>query len=246
MLNNKQLTQYLAELLAVESFKDYCPNGLQVEGKSDIKNIICGVSANLELIQSAITNNADAIIVHHGLFWHKDTRAITGAMRKKIALLLAHNINLYAYHLPLDAHPKYGNNIELARILNIKNPKPIPNSLLWQGNIDITIADFITHITNQLDRKPLVVGVKKQRLTNIAWCSGGAQNYLVDAINLGVDVYLSGEISEQNTYTALENNITYISAGHHATERYGVQALSRHLADKFAIKHQFIDINNIV
>ncbi len=246
MLTNKELSNYLYKLLAVNNFADYCPNGLQIEGKKNINNIVSGVSANLKLIESAINNNADAIIVHHGLFWNKDTRVITGAMRNKIALLLQHNINLYGYHLPLDAHNKFGNNIALANLLAIKNPQPVANSLLWQGELNISTKDFIAMVSNKLNKEPLVVGAKKANIAKIAWCSGGAQNYLTEAIELDVDAYLSGEISEQTPYTAEENNIIYISAGHHATERYGVQLLSKHLADNFHLKHKFIDIDNIV
>ncbi len=246
MLTNKALSHYLDELLVVNSFDDYCPNGLQIEGKKNINNIVSGVSANLRLIEGAIANNADAIIVHHGLFWNKDTRAITGAMRNKIALLLQHNINLYAYHLPLDAHNKFGNNIALANLFAIKNPQPVAGSLLWQGELNTSTENFIAKLSNKLNRKPLVVGAKKTNIAKIAWCSGGAQNYLTNAIALGVDAYLSGEISEQTPYIAEENNICYISAGHHATERYGVQLLSKHLADNFHLKHKFIDISNIV
>ena len=246
MLTNTKLKDYLSILLAIDTFSDYCPNGMQVEGKKYINNIISGVSVNTKLIKSAISSNADAIIVHHGLFWHKDTKVITGNIRDKLALLLKHDINLYGYHLPLDAHRKFGNNIALANLLEIKNPTPVANSLLWQGELNMTTDDFITKVAKKLNRKPLVVGAKKQKIAKIAWCSGGAQNYLSDAISLGVDAYLSGEISEQTTYNAEENNIVYISAGHHATERYGVQLLSNHISSHFSINHKFVEIANVV
>ena len=247
MLTNAQLTTYLDNLLDVGSFKDYCPNGLQIQGKKNIKTIVSGVSANLALIEAAIEQSADAILVHHGFFWQNEPANIVGAKRKKIALLLANNINLYAYHLPLDAHIKLGNNIQLAHQLGIKNPHPLPNSLVWQGELpQISLSNFKTTITKQLHRQPLIVGQTKAKIASIAWCTGGAQNSLNEAINLGVGVYLSGEISEQTPYTALENNIAYISAGHHATERYGVQAVGKHLQAKFDISHQFIDIDNQV
>ncbi len=250
-LNNITLKHHLANLLCVNQFKDYCPNGLQIQGKQTIHTIITGVSANLALIEAAIEQKADAIIVHHGFFWKNEHPEIIGAKRKKIALLLEHNINLYAYHLPLDAHLTLGNNIQLAHKLGIKNPKPLANSLVWQGELPtVKTKDFTQTIADKLHRTPLITGVSKQNLNSIAWCTGGAQNAIDEAIELGVDVYLSGEISEQTPYTALENNITYISAGHHATERYGVQALGHHLVQQFGkqfgISHQFIEIDNQV
>ncbi len=247
MIDRSNLANYLDTLLDVHSFKDYCPNGLQIEGRKHIKRIISGVSANLALIEVAIKKNVDAIICHHGLFWKNTPQPITGAMRIKIALLLAQKINLFAYHLPLDAHERLGNNIQLAKKLGIHNAKPIANSFLWRGKLNsIKMLDFKKRIESTLQRKPLVCGAKKQKLDDIAWCTGAAQNYLHQAITIGADVYLSGEISEQTPYTASENNISYISAGHHATERYGVQALSVHLVKRFDLEHQFIEINNTV
>lgn len=244
MMNNFALNKQLNTLLTPENFNDYCPNGLQVEGKSEIKKIITGVSANLALIQAAIEYKADAILVHHGFFWKNEPPILTGAKRKKIALLLENNINLYAYHLPLDAHIELGNNIQLAHKLGIKNPQPLLNSLVWQGELATTnMTDFAQIIQQKLGRSPLILGAKKDPINTIAWCTGGAQNYINEAINLGVDVYLSGEVSEQIPYTATENNISYISAGHHATERYGVQALGQYL-QAFGLTHHFIEIHN--
>lgn len=244
---NIELKNYLQRLLAVDKFSDYCPNGLQVEGKKNIGKIISGVSSNLALIEQAIAQDADAILVHHGFFWRNETPNLVGAKRQKIALLLKHHINLYAYHLPLDAHIEFGNNIQLAHQLGIDKPKPLPNSLLWQGELSHTsLTDFAKIITKKLERKPLIVGTKKDKINTIAWCTGGAQNALAEAVDLGVDAYLSGEISETTPHTALENNMTYISAGHHATERYGVQALGQHLNKRFGIAHQFIEIANVV
>ena len=247
MINQSDLRNYLDTLLNVASFKDYCPNGLQIEGRKSIKRIISGVSANLALIEAAVKEDADTIICHHGLFWKNTPQSITGAMRTKIALLLMQRINLFAYHLPLDAHEHLGNNIQLAKKLGICHAKPISRSLLWQGKLGgINMLDFEKRIESALQRKPLVCGAKKQKLDNIIWCTGAAQSYLHQAIAMGADVYLSGEISEQTPYTASENNISYISAGHHATERYGVQALSAHLARRFDLQNQFIEIDNTV
>lgn len=246
MIDNKSLDNYCAKFLNSHAFKDYSPNGLQVEGKPNISRIVCGVSANLALIERAITDKADAIFVHHGFFWQNESRIICGAKRRKIALLLQHNINLFGYHLPLDAHSVVGNNIQLGKRLNIQNPARIDDSLVWQGKMKTTLSALSLAIEDALKRKPLVIGDRNKVINKIAWCTGGAQNYIDQAIEIGADAYISGEISEQTPATALENNIAYLSAGHHATERYGVQALCAHLAEKFNLKQHFVDIDNPV
>ena len=247
-MTNLELNNYCKTLLNVDDFKDYCPNGLQIEGQVEIKKIISGVSATLELIEAAIAQNADTIFVHHGFFWKNEKPNLIGAKRKKIALLLKHNINLFAFHLPLDAHPTLGNNIQLGQKLNITNMSPVKNSLVWQGEFatQITLDDLSNLLTKTLNRQPLIFSPKNKKIKTIAWCTGGAQNYLETAIELGVDAYLTGEVSEQSPYTAIENEIAFISAGHHATERYGVQALGQYLANKFSFEHQYIEIPNIV
>jgi len=246
MVNQKDLANYCADYLNVDQFDDYCPNGLQIEGRAEITNIISGVSANLDLIERAIDSRADALFVHHGFFWKNEEANIVGIKRKRIAQLLANNINLFAYHLPLDAHTKVGNNIELAKKLGIQNPTPIGDTLVWQGEINTTLVDFSQTIEQALDRTPLVFGDDNKQLKRITWCTGGAQSYIEHGIAVEADVFLTGEISEQIPAIAKENNIAFISAGHHATERYGVQALCQHLSDKFDLKHQFIDIDNQV
>lgn len=245
---NKEITSYSNKLLAIDKFNDYCPNGMQIEGKKNIKKIITAVSVNLELINKAIAAKTDLILVHHGIFWENDNKSITGPLRNKIALLLKNNINLIAYHLPLDAHPKLGNNIELARILNIKNASPIGDTLIWQGEFEnkMSLDDLSMLITNRLNRKPLIFSPKDKIVKKIAWCSGAAQNYIDKIIDMDFDAYLSGEVSERIPHLAVENNVAYISAGHYATEKYGVQALGKHLSAKFNIEHEFIDIYNIV
>jgi dinuclear metal center YbgI/SA1388 family protein len=250
-MNNIELNYFCKTFLKVDCFKDYCPNGLQVEGKKEIKKIITGVSANLDLIKAAIEEGADAIFVHHGFFWKNENPILTGAKRKKIALLLKHNINLFAFHLPLDAHKTLGNNVQLAQKLNISNQQPIKDSLVWQGEFDkaMTIDEFLSNIDQALNRTPLAFSpynTKVQKIKTIAWCTGGAQNYLETAIELGVDVYLTGEVSEQSPWMAIDNNITFISAGHHATERYGVQALGEYLSQNFDLEHKYIEIDNVV
>jgi len=245
MASRENLKSYLQSYLQSDSFKDYCPNGLQIEGKEEINKIVSGVSANLALIERAIDEKADAIVVHHGLFWKGDSQAVTGAKRRKIALLLEHDINLFAYHLPLDAHPEVGNNAQLGKLLGIQNPQPVTNSLLWTGEVTTSIIEFSHSIEAALQRKPLVIG-SSDRIGQIAWCTGAAQSFIDQAVDLGVDTYLTGEVSEQTPAVALENELLFISAGHHATERYGVQALCQHLSDEFGCQHHFIEIDNCV
>uniref|UniRef100_UPI0034DF077D Nif3-like dinuclear metal center hexameric protein n=1 Tax=Candidatus Thiodubiliella endoseptemdiera TaxID=2738886 RepID=UPI0034DF077D len=246
MVNNKTLSSYCHDYLKVDTFKDYSPNGLQVEGKSDIQNIISGVSANQDLIDRAIDEKADALFVHHGFFWKGEDQRITGVKKNRIKALLDNNINLFAYHLPLDAHTTVGNNIQLAQRFGIKNPKPIGDTLVWQGEVDLTLSQLSNTIKQALNRAPLVFGDDDKALKHIAWCTGGAQSYIEHAIAVGADAFITGEVSEQIPAIAKENNIAFISAGHHATERYGVQALCQHLSDKFGLKHQFVDIDNKV
>lgn len=246
MVDFQELDNYLNNYLNVSSFKDYCPNGLQVEGKKQIKKIVSGVSANLALIEKAVDEKADAIIVHHGFFWKNEPANITAAKKKKIALLIKNNINLFAYHLPLDAHPEVGNNAQLAKLLKIKNARVIEDSLVWQGDIDTSVDDFGQAINNALQRKPLIVGNTNKRIKSISWCSGAAQNFITKAISLNMDAYLSGEISEQIPAMAIENDLVFFAAGHHATERYGVKALCQLLSEKFNLEHKYIEIENYV
>jgi dinuclear metal center YbgI/SA1388 family protein len=246
MANREALKSYTQLYLNADAFEDYCPNGLQIEGKEEINKIISGVSANLALIERAIDEKADAIFVHHGLFWKNDSQTIRGAKRRKIALLLENNINLFAYHLPLDAHPDVGNNVQLGKLLGINNMSPVANSLLWTGQIESSVNEFGTEIESALQRAPLIIGDQSSNIKRIAWCTGAAQGFIDQAVELGVDVYLTGEASEQTPATALENDLVFISAGHHATERYGVQALCQHLSIKFKCQHQYIEIDNCV
>ncbi len=246
MINRQALAKYCTDYLDVNQFDDYSPNGLQIEGCAEITNIISGVSANLDLIERAIDEKADALFVHHGFFWKNESANIVGIKRNRIAQLLAHNINLFAYHLPLDAHTEVGNNIELAKKLGIQNPTPIGKTLVWQGEVNTSLVDFSQTVSQALDRAPLVFGDDNKQLKRITWCTGGAQGYIKHAIDVNADIFLTGEVSEQIPAIAKENDIAFIAAGHHATERYGVQALCQHLSDKFDLKHQFIDIDNQV
>lgn len=250
MINQKELKTYLNNLLNANIIKDYCPNGLQVQGKKNIYIIVTGVSASLELIEAAIAKKADAIIVHHGYFWKGENQTITGIKYQRIKSLIKHDINLFAYHLPLDIHPSLGNNTQLAKLLDLPitsdfDTATIPNYGIICDKYT-TLAMLINNITQKLKRKPLVIGKTDQKVHKIAICTGGAQDFIEYAHNAGADVYISGEISERTTLIARELGITYIAAGHHATERYGIKALGQHIAQRFNLMHHFTDIDNPV
>lgn len=249
MVKINELAHYTQQLMQVERFKDYCPNGLQVEGREEVRKIVTGVTASMALLEAAHLANADLVLVHHGYFWKNEDARILGIKRKRIAYLLKHDLNLMAYHLPLDAHAELGNNVQLGKVLGILPIRYIGESnLVAYGELDqaLTLNEFARFIENQLQRTPLVIGDPQQKIKKVAWCTGAAQSYMDEAIQSGADVFISGEISEKTTHQALETGVSYISAGHHATERYGVQALGVHLAEKFNLTHEFIDIKNPV
>ncbi len=243
------LDAYLDQYLEVSRFRDYCPNGLQVEGRVTVERLVTGVTASLALLEAAIEQDADSILVHHGYFWRGEDARLTGMRRKRIALLMRHDINLYAFHLPLDAHGEIGNNAALARVLGFTPQGRFGDQDLgWHGIVEgaPTIAELASRVEDRFERKPLVIGDESRSIRRVAWCTGAAQGYLEAAVGLGVDVYVSGEISEQTVHLARESGVAFIAAGHHATERYGVQALGAHLAERFGIEHRFIDIANPV
>lgn len=249
MVARNVLLQYINELFQTKLYEDYAPNGLQVEGKSEIKKIVTGVTACQALIDAAIAEQADAVLVHHGYFWKGEDACIVGMKKKRVQALLKHDINLLAYHLPLDAHPELGNNAQLSRVLGL----PIAgysgkNNLIAYAKLptSLTVSEVTKLLEQKLQRSPLVVGPQAKEIQSIAWCTGAAQGYIQAALELGADAYISGEISEQTTHIADECGITYFAAGHHATERYGVKALGQHLAERFAIEHTFIEIDNPV
>jgi dinuclear metal center YbgI/SA1388 family protein len=240
---------HLNDLLSVNQFKDYCPNGLQVAGKAAVRHIVSGVTASQALLGAACAQNADLILVHHGYFWRNENPCIVGVKRNRLAFLLEHELNLLAYHLPLDAHPALGNNAQLGRILGFKSIQFAgEQNLIAYAELSraISLAEFANHVDAQLKRSPVVLGDQQKMIKKVAWCTGAAQGYMEQAIALGADVFISGEVSEHNTHLACETGVAYISAGHHATERYGVQALGAHLAKRFEIKHTFIEIENPV
>ena len=251
MISQKILEVYLHKLLSIGAIRtDYCINGLQIEGKKSVNNIVTGVTASLDLIKTAITKRADAILVHHGYFWQGEDQVITGIKYERIKLLIKHDINLFAYHLPLDVHPEFGNNVQLANLLDLKVTESFDTGTTPSYGVicqkKITLNKLISTITDRLKRKPLVVGKVPLKIHKIAICTGSAQGLIEYAYKAGADVYISGEISERTTLLARELGITYISAGHHATERYGIQALGHHVAQNFRLIHDFIDIDNPV
>ena len=243
------LNNYLNTLLQPERFSDYCSNGLQVEGKQEINKIVTGVTASMALLQAARRANADAILVHHGYFWRGEALPITGIKKHRIQFLLQHDINLFAYHLPLDAHAELGNNVMLAKRLGLQITGRAGEKemlLLAELKSPQPLQSLVNLIETKLNRKPQVIGDLNKPIQKIALCTGAAQGYIEQAVAAGVDAYISGEISEQTVHVAIESGVSYISAGHHATERYGIQALGEHLAHKFDLQHEFIDIDNPV
>lgn len=251
IIDRDDLAKYLARTLDITRFPDFCPNGLQVEGRRAIKKLVSGVTASLALLDAAVEQGADAILVHHGYFWRGEDARVIGQKHRRLKLLLAHDVNLFAYHLPLDMHAELGNNAQLARQLGLQAESRFgENDLGWLGTLSdaslVTVGDLALQIERQLGRAPLIIGDPAQKLGKIGWCTGAAQNLLGDAIAAGADVYLSGEISEPTVHLARESGVSYLACGHHATERYGVQALGAHLATHFGIEHQFIDIDNPV
>ena len=243
------LNNYLNQLLRPEQFSDYCPNGLQVEGKPDVERIVTGVTASYNLLQAAFNAKADAILVHHGYFWRGEVPSIVGIKKRRIQFLLQHDISLIAYHLPLDAHADYGNNVMLAKQLGLV-------ATGWTGEKNmILLAElsesqslkvFVEMLNSTLNRTAQVIGDMQQKVQKIALCTGAAQGYIEQAAMAGADAYISGEISEPTVHVARETGVSYIAAGHHATERYGIQALGEHLAEKFGLIHTFIDCDNPV
>jgi len=247
MTDRTEIDQYLHELLDVSRFQDYGPNGLQVEGKAAIHKVVSGVTASLALIEAAIEAEADAIVVHHGLFWRGHDGRVTGWLKTRLERLLARQINLFAYHLPLDAHPELGNNAQLGRRLGWATTAHFGEQDLGcsaELSTPQGLDELATHISQSLGRTALMVPGDGRRVRRVAWCTGGAQDYFEAAIAAGADVYLTGEISEPQTHYARESGVAFIAAGHHATERYGAPALGEHLARQFGLEHQFIEIDN--
>ncbi len=250
VISRSELLKAFESVLQPNNFKDYGPNGLQVEGRERISHIVSGVTASRALIDAAIEAKADAIFVHHGLFWRGQDGTVTGWMKQRLQRLLQHDINLIAYHLPLDAHPELGNNAQLAKLWGLDVVSRFGDQnlgLLGQrsdGQAFASAQDLAEAIAKTLGRTPTVVNEQSKPLQKIAWCSGGAQSYFEDAIAAGADAFITGEISEPQAHLARETGVAFLACGHHATERYGAPAVAGHVAQMLGLTHQFIDIDN--
>ncbi|MEZ5644458.1 MAG: Nif3-like dinuclear metal center hexameric protein [Burkholderiaceae bacterium] len=249
-IDRSSLLSALDGLLQPQLFRDYGPNGLQVEGRSQVRRLVTGVTASLALIDAAIDAQADAILVHHGLFWRGQDGRVTGWMRQRLGRLLGSDINLFAYHLPLDAHGELGNNAQLAQRLSVRVTEG-PAGRFGDQAIGFMghrapgpLSALAEDIARRLGRKPIVVGHPEREVRNVALCTGGAQGYFESAIAAGADVFITGEISEPQAHYARETGVAYIACGHHASERYGVAAVGEHLSRMHGVHHQFIEIDN--
>lgn len=243
MVPLSRLVEYCNVLLEAESCQDYCPNGLQVEGRGEVRRLASGVTANQALIDASLAWGADAILVHHGFFWKGEPAVITGLRRRRLRALLCADVSLLAYHLPLDAHPVHGNNAQLAARLGLKIERSGPAGP-WCGRLPgpMPAPEFAALLERALGQRPLHIDAGHAPILRLAWCSGAAQDYLDQAVAAGVDAYLTGEISERHVHIARESGVHFFAAGHHATERFGVQALGEHLAQRFGIEHRYLDV----
>ena len=243
------LVQEADRYLEASRIADYCPNGLQVEGRMQVARIVSGVTASQALLDAAVAARADLVLVHHGYFWKNEDARVVGMKQRRLKTLLVNDISLLAYHLPLDVHPEVGNNVRLGALLGLQVEGPLdpgnPRSVGLIGSLDTPLApaEFMQRIHEVLGREPLMVEGSRP-IKRVAWCTGGAQGYIDQAVAAGVDAYVTGEISEPTAHVARENGLSFFAAGHHATERYGVQALGEYLAGQFGIEHQFIDCPN--
>lgn len=247
MAQRKEIESHLADWLAVDQFKDYGPNGLQVEGRDTVRRLVSGVTASRDLIDAAIAAGADALLVHHGLFWRGQDGRVTGWLRQRLARLLAHDINLFAYHLPLDAHPETGNNAQLGLRLGLEADARFGEQdlgFIGASGPHCSAATLAAAVGRTLGRAPLLLPGDSRALRRVAWCTGGAQGSFEAAIAAGADAYLTGEISEPQAHLSRETGVAFLACGHHATERYGVAALGEHLAGRFGLEHRFIDVDN--
>ena len=249
MADRTELLRLCNQILQPQLFKDYCPNGLQVEGRPEVKKIISGVTASKALIEAAIQEGADTLLVHHGLFWRGQDGTVTGWMKQRLSLLLAHNINLLAYHLPLDAHEQWGNNAQLGLHMGWQTLDRFGDQRLgWLGSPADSVTDAHSlkqHLETRLGRTAVAVVPQPDRpIRRVAWCTGGAQSWFEAAIAAGADAFVTGEISEPQAHLAHETGVAFFACGHHATERYGAPALAAHVADQLGLTHRFIEISN--
>ena len=249
VIGRDDLAEVFGTLLQSDRVADYGPNGLQVEGRAEVRHLVSGVTASLALIEAAIDSGADAIVVHHGLFWRGQDGRVTGWMKRRLAALLAQDINLYAYHLPLDAHPELGNNAQLGRVLGWQADGRFGDKDLgWIGtpgeDAPRTADALAADIGRRLQRTPTCIPGDGRTIRRVAWCTGGAQGWFEPAIAAGADLFLTGEISEPQAHLARETGVAFVACGHHATERYGAQALAAHVAALHGLRHTHIDIDN--
>lgn len=250
MITRAKLLQTLDNWLLPQNFNDVAENGLQIEGKDEIKTVVCGVSANLALIESAVSSGADAIFVHHGLIWKGGLKRLDGWLLRRIKLLIQNGINLFAYHLPLDAHPTLGNNAGLAKTLKLKDLEPFGKyagqdiGFLGQLENDLPMGDFVAEVKEKVGPPICAFGDRHRPIKNIALCSGGAPDLLIEAISKNVDLYLTGEPAEWSKALSEESGVSFIAAGHHQTERFGVKSVAKDLNEKLGLKAKFVDIKN--
>jgi len=249
-IHTVDLLGYLDGLLTPGQFKDYAPNGLQVEGKRTVSHLVAGVTASQALIDAAIERKADALLVHHGYFWRNESSPLVGIKKNRIKALLTHDINLIAYHLPLDCHGQLGNNAQLGQLMGWQSDAHMQSSGITGLGLCATLAQPCSGLQMQqqlsqvLGREALHIDAPSTVIKRIGWCTGGAQGMIEQAVELGLDAYVSGEISESTVHIARENGIHYFAAGHHATERYGAKALAAHLQQALDITCEFVDIDS--
>jgi dinuclear metal center YbgI/SA1388 family protein len=250
MITLQELTTWLQKKLNLNAYKDYAPNGLQVSGKERINTLVTGVTASQALIDAAIEKKADCLLVHHGYFWKGEDPCVVGIKYQRLKSLMEHGISLLGYHLPLDGHEEFGNNVQLAKLLGFKVRGEFdtgmgPNvGLTGELSAPMTVESLCAHLEKNLNRAPLYLPGNDRLIKTVAWCTGGGQDFIAAAALAGVDAYLTGECSERTTHIARESEVHFFGCGHHATERYGVKSLGEHLANKFSLAHHFIDIDN--
>lgn len=247
MAHRSDIDVYLSAVLQAATFKDYGPNGLQIEGRERVGRLVSGVTASLALIEAAIDAQADALLVHHGLFWRGHDGRLTGWLKQRVQRLMAHDISLFAYHLPLDAHAEFGNNAQFGRRIGVSADSRFgEQSLGFVGSFELptTLQDLLARLQQISSRTPAHVEGDGRALRRVAWCTGGAQSYFEGAIAAGADVFITGEMSEPQVHLARETGVAFIACGHHASERYGVQALGAHIAEHFGIEHRYIEIDS--
>lgn len=249
-ISTSTLIDYMDSFLNAQMINDYCPNGLQIQGSAAVSKVVTGVTASKQLIEQAVIAGADALLVHHGYFWKGEALPLTGMKYERIKLLIENNINLIAYHLPLDVHHEVGNNVQLGKLFELNDIEPVlsqsPAGIVMKGTLarELSHCDFKQHIEHVLNRDALSEAIIDRPIKSIAWCTGGGQGYIESAYKAGCDAFVTGEVSEQTIHVARELGIDFFAAGHHATERYGVKALGEHIRQAFNLDVQFIDIPN--